>query len=148
MGDCGGRGIPSFIIVSCAMFTKLWRAPINYLKLSCFLLYPLTVWHHICTGCSQGGKITFGNTLCTFKGVAGVSLAGLLIGLHVYLNLLPNISQLWLSRHTATSSMYRHIPDGAAPCQSVSILTSHTVTCHWSLGYNRKFPLKPIIKMK
>ena len=67
MGECGGRGIPSFIMVSCAMFTKVWAAHINYLKLSCFLLYPLTVWRHMFTGCSQGGKVTFGNTLYTFK---------------------------------------------------------------------------------
>ena len=43
MGECGGRGIPSFIMVSCAMFTKVYAAHINYLKLSCFLLYPLTI---------------------------------------------------------------------------------------------------------
>ena len=42
-------------------------AHINYLKLSCFLHYPLTVWNHISTGCSQRVKVTFGNTLCTFK---------------------------------------------------------------------------------
>ena len=67
MGECGGRGIPSFITVSCAMFTKVCAAHVNYLKLSCFLLYPLTVWCHIFTGCSQGGRVTFGNTLCTFN---------------------------------------------------------------------------------
>ena len=43
MGECGGRGIPSFIMVSCAMFTKVCVAHINYLKLLCFLHYPLTV---------------------------------------------------------------------------------------------------------
>ena len=43
MGECGGRGIPSFIMVSCAMFTKVCAAHINYLKVSCLLLYPLTV---------------------------------------------------------------------------------------------------------
>ena len=46
---------------------KGFASHINYLKLSCFLLYPLTVWRHIFTGCSQGGMVTFGNTLCTFK---------------------------------------------------------------------------------
>ena len=25
------------------------------------------VWSHIFTGCSQGGKVTFGNMLCTFR---------------------------------------------------------------------------------
>ena len=30
----------------------------NYLKLLCFLHYPLTVWSHIFTECSQGGKVT------------------------------------------------------------------------------------------
>ena len=53
--------------VSCGMLTKVCRARIIYLKLSCFLHYPLTVWSHLFTGCSQGGKVTFGNTLCTFK---------------------------------------------------------------------------------
>ena len=67
MGECGDRRIPSFIMVSCAMFTKVFTVQINYLKLSCFLLYPLTVWRHIFTGCSQGGKVTSGNMLCTFK---------------------------------------------------------------------------------
>ena len=43
MGECGGQGILSSIMVSCAMFTKGCAAYINYLKLSCFLLYPLTV---------------------------------------------------------------------------------------------------------
>ena len=32
---------------------------------SCFLHYPLMVLSHIFTGCSQGGKVTFGDTLCT-----------------------------------------------------------------------------------
>ena len=54
--------------VSCGMLTKVCRARINYLKLSCFLHYPLTVWSHIFTRCSQGGKVTFRNTLCIFKG--------------------------------------------------------------------------------
>ena len=53
--------------VSCRMLTKVCRVPINYLKLLCFLHFPLTVWSHNFTGCSQGGKVTFGNTLCTFK---------------------------------------------------------------------------------
>ena len=39
----GGRGIPSFIMVSCAMVTKVCAAHINYLKLLCFLFYLLTV---------------------------------------------------------------------------------------------------------
>ena len=43
MGECGGQGIPSFIMVSCGMFTKVCVAHINYLKFSSFLLYPLTV---------------------------------------------------------------------------------------------------------
>ena len=46
--------------VSCGMSTKVCRACINYLNLSCFLLYTLTVW-------SRGRKVTFGNTLCTFN---------------------------------------------------------------------------------
>ena len=53
--------------VSCEMLTKVCRARINYLNLSCFLHYPHTVWSHIFTGCSHGGKVTFGNTLCTFN---------------------------------------------------------------------------------
>ena len=53
--------------VSCGMLTKICRARIKYLKLSCFFHYPLTVWSHILTGCSQGGKVTLGNTLCTFN---------------------------------------------------------------------------------
>ena len=53
--------------VSCGMLPKVCKALINYLKHLCFLHYPLSVWSHIFTGCSQGGKVTFGNTLCTFK---------------------------------------------------------------------------------
>ena len=53
--------------VSCGMLTKVCRARRNYLKLSCFLHYPLTAWNHIFTGCSQGGKVTFENTWCTFN---------------------------------------------------------------------------------
>ena len=49
------------------MLTKVCRARINYLKLLSFLRYLLTVWSHIFTQCSQGGKVTLGNTLCTFK---------------------------------------------------------------------------------
>ena len=45
--------------VSCGMLTKVCKARMNYLKLLCFLHYPLTVWSHISTGCSQGGKVTF-----------------------------------------------------------------------------------------
>ena len=55
--------------VSCGMLKKV-RGQLNYLKLSCFLHYPLTVWSHIFTGCCQGGKVTFGNKLCTFNIVA------------------------------------------------------------------------------
>ena len=56
----------------CLSRGQLWnidncRARINYLKPSCLLHYPLTVWSHNFTGCSQGGEVTFGNTLCTFK---------------------------------------------------------------------------------
>ena len=50
--------------VSCGILTKVCRARRNYFKLSCFLHYPLTVWSHIFTGCSQGEKATFGNMLC------------------------------------------------------------------------------------
>ena len=49
------------------MLTKVCRARINYLKLWCFLYYPLMVWSHIFTGCSQGGKVTFGNTSWPLK---------------------------------------------------------------------------------
>ena len=59
--------IPLMREVSCGMVTKVCRAPINYLKLLCFLLYPLMVWSHIFIGCSQGGKVTFENTLWTFN---------------------------------------------------------------------------------
>ena len=53
--------------VSCGMLTKVCKVCKNCLKLSRFLHYPLTVWSHIFTGCNQGGKVTFGNTLYTFK---------------------------------------------------------------------------------
>ena len=53
--------------VICGMLAKVYRDRINYLKLLCFLHYPLTVWSHIFTGCSQGGKVIFGNTLCSFN---------------------------------------------------------------------------------
>ena len=53
--------------VSCRMLIKFCRACINYSKLSCFLHYPLTVLSHIFTGCSQGGKETFGTALCPFN---------------------------------------------------------------------------------
>ena len=53
--------------VSCGMLTKVCRVCINYLKLSCFRHYALTVRSHIFTGCCQGGKVTFGYTLCTFN---------------------------------------------------------------------------------
>ena len=53
--------------VSCGMLTKVCKAHINYLKRSCFLHYLLMVWSHIFPGCSQGGKVTVSNTLCTFK---------------------------------------------------------------------------------
>ena len=53
--------------VSCGMLTKVCRARRNYLKLSCFLHYPLTACSHILIGCSHGGKVTFGNMLCTFN---------------------------------------------------------------------------------
>ena len=70
--DC----LHSFVfLLSRAQLWNVVRAPVNYLKLSCFLHYPLTVWSHTFTGCSQGGKVTFGNTLYTFKifdGVGGV----------------------------------------------------------------------------
>ena len=44
-----------------------WVSPNFKLVFSnlCFLHYPLTVRSHIFTGCSQGGKVTFGNTLCS-----------------------------------------------------------------------------------
>ena len=53
--------------VSCGMLTKVCKACINYFNLSFFLHYPLAVWSHIFTGCSQGGKVTFGNMLYTFN---------------------------------------------------------------------------------
>ena len=53
--------------ISCGMLTKVCRVCINYLKLLYFLNYPLMVWSHIFTGCSQGEKVTFGNTLWTFN---------------------------------------------------------------------------------
>ena len=53
--------------VSCGMLPKVCKARINSLKLLCFLHYLLTVRSYIFTRCSQGGKVTFGNTLCTFK---------------------------------------------------------------------------------
>ena len=75
MGECGRWETPIFImplawLVSCAMFTKVCAAHINYLEISWFLHYPLTVWSHVCTGCIQGGNVTFyilGNISCTFK---------------------------------------------------------------------------------
>ena len=65
-----GRGIPSFVMPltwSVGLFWKVCASRINYLEISWFLHYPLNVWSHIFTGCSQGGKVTFGNTLSTFK---------------------------------------------------------------------------------
>ena len=53
--------------VSSGCPTPLSAVNLTYLKLSCFLHSPLAVWSHIFTGCSQGGKVTFGNMLCTFK---------------------------------------------------------------------------------
>ena len=61
---CSSRGQLWNRVDICA---KVCGARINYLKLSCFLHYSLTVWCHIFTVCSQGGKVTFGNTSCTFK---------------------------------------------------------------------------------
>ena len=49
--------------VSKGLFWKVCAAHINYLEISWFLHYPLTVWSHIFPGCNQGGKVTFGNTL-------------------------------------------------------------------------------------
>ena len=67
MGECGGWGNPTFVIKASRMVRwfvyKGLCGRINYLKRSCFLHYPLTVWHHIFTGCSHGGKL-FGNILC------------------------------------------------------------------------------------
>ena len=51
------------------MLTKVCMACINFLKLLCFLHYLLMMWSHIFTGCSQGGKVTFWNMLCTFNGI-------------------------------------------------------------------------------
>ena len=53
--------------VRCGMLMKDCKAHINYLKLSYFLHSSLMVWSHIFRGCSQGGKLTYGTTLCTFK---------------------------------------------------------------------------------
>ena len=60
-------GNPQFRKWSVGLFTNVCVGCINYLKLWCFLNYPLTVWSHIFTGCSQGGKLTFRNIVCTFK---------------------------------------------------------------------------------
>ena len=53
--------------VSCGMLTKMCSTLINYLNLLCFLHFPFTVWSHIFTGCSQRGKVTFGNTIQNTK---------------------------------------------------------------------------------
>ena len=53
--------------VSCGMLTKVCKGRINYLNLLWFVHYPLTEWSHILTWCTQGGKVTFRNMLCTFK---------------------------------------------------------------------------------
>ena len=65
-------GKPQFLKVSRLgswFVTKVCVGRINYLKLLCFLLYPLTVWRHIFIGCSQGGKVTFGNILCPVNNI-------------------------------------------------------------------------------
>ena len=49
------------------MLTNVCQAHINYLKLSCFLQYPLALGCHVFTGCSQVEKVTFGNALYTFN---------------------------------------------------------------------------------
>ena len=54
------------------MFTKVCLACINYLEISLFVHYPLTVWSHIFTGSSQGGKVIsliLGDISWTFKPV-------------------------------------------------------------------------------
>ena len=53
--------------VSCGMLTKVCRACINFLKLSCFFCYPLMVWSYVFTIYSQGGKkVCFRNTFMGF----------------------------------------------------------------------------------
>ena len=48
--------------------TSSIRLGVNtFQSISWFLHYLLTVWSHIFTGCSQGGKLTFGNISCPFK---------------------------------------------------------------------------------
>ena len=49
------------------LFTKVCAARINYLGICWFLHYPLSVWSHIFTECSQGGKLTSGNISCPFN---------------------------------------------------------------------------------
>ena len=53
--------------VSKGLIWKVCAAHINYLENSWFLHYPLTVWGHVFTGCSQGGKLTFENIWCPFN---------------------------------------------------------------------------------
>ena len=50
MGECGGRGIPSFIMVSCAMFTKVCACSPHKL-LETFLFSPLSA--HCLTSTGQ-----------------------------------------------------------------------------------------------
>ena len=50
--------------VSCGMLTKVCRACINYLKLSCFLQYLLM-------------KVIFGNKLCILKILTEVYIIGI-----------------------------------------------------------------------
>ena len=49
--------------VSCGILTKIWRA---HELFETFVFSPFSA-HGVKPGCSQGGKVTFRNMLCTFK---------------------------------------------------------------------------------
>ena len=84
---CNGRvwwlGNPQFHnasrVVSCAIFTKVCAAHINYLEISWLLHYPLPVWRHIFTGCSQGGQVTIGNPYVMYRYLYIVSACNIII---------------------------------------------------------------------
>ena len=81
----------SFIIIVC-------KARINYLKLSFFLRYPLMVWSHIITWCSQGGKLSFANTLCTFKLLFCTAISLMSVE-HIIWDLIKWIEAVWVFKH-------------------------------------------------
>ena len=106
------------------LFTKVCAGRINYLELSCLFHYPLTVWRHIFTRCSQRGKLTFGNILCTFKGAIPVrksqrtSFAVLLMWWFKWNRLIKHeerSSSFYLRNRNFSTGLWGSEPDRARP---------------------------------